>query len=90
MKSVKESVGHFSWTHKTPLRSGTDTVGHAPVTDGAEEKIQTRTITLAHFMHGISEVFPSSSASSHSELYCWHDRFGRKRTLNDSGLADEQ
>jgi hypothetical protein len=79
MESVKESVGNFSWKPKTHDHTDTPAVG-----DETESKIQSRTIKLAHFMHAINEVSPSSSTGSHSELYRWHEQFGQKRNLNDS------
>jgi len=93
MESVKEAVGDFNWTRRTPLNSSADTSdkNEAPVvTDGAESTIQARTITQAHFTHAINEVSASSSADSHSELYRWHVQFGRKRTQDDNSNGRSQ
>lgn len=70
-----------------------DTSGQAEVpsiTDEAESKIQNRTIKLAHFIHAIDEIAPSSSADSHFELRRWHDKYGQERTLDDSRSVKPQ
>lgn len=85
MASVKESIGDFSWT-STPHKSDTDTAA----TDKPDSRVQNRTITLAHFTHALGEILPSSSVGSHSELRQWHDKFGRKRTLDDSNYSRPQ
>jgi len=93
MASMKDAVGDFNWTSKISPKYNADTTGHTEtpvVADGAESKIQTRTITLAHFMHALNEVSASSSEGSHSELRLWHDRFGSKGSLANRNSVKSQ
>ncbi|KIM85875.1 hypothetical protein PILCRDRAFT_328379 [Piloderma croceum F 1598] len=93
MASVKDAVGDFNWTSKISPKYNADTTGQTEtpaVADGAESKIQTRTITLAHFMHALNEVSASSSEGSHSELRLWHDRFGSKGSLANRNSVKSQ
>jgi len=87
MASVKDAVG---WTSMMPPKDNTDIIETPAVADGVESKIQTRTITLAHFMHALDEVSASSSEGSHSELHLWHDRFGHKGTLDNKNSVKSQ
>jgi uncharacterized protein RhaS with RHS repeats len=89
MASVKDAVGDFNWTSKISPKYNADTTNQTEtpaVADGAESKIQTRTITSAHFMHALNEVSASSSEGSHSELRHWHDRFGSKGSLANNSV----
>jgi hypothetical protein len=83
MASVKDAIDGFSWTPVIPAETTASVPEQADTstatTDGVESKIQTRTITLAHFKHAINEVSASSSLNSHSDLYRWHAQFGHKR-----------
>lgn len=93
MASVKDAVGDFNWTSKISPKYNADPTDQSEtpaLADGAESKIQTRTITLAHFMHAFNEVSASSSEGSHSELRLWHDRFGSKGSLANRNLVKSQ
>jgi hypothetical protein len=93
MASVKDAVGDFNWTSKISPKCNADTTDQTEtpaVADRAESKIQTRTITLAHFMHALNEVSASSSEGSHSELRLWHDRFGSKGSLANKNSVKSQ
>ncbi|KIJ24464.1 hypothetical protein M422DRAFT_194656 [Sphaerobolus stellatus SS14] len=80
MQSLKQAIGDVNWNTLKKNRGSKTNGANDEESEKreAQEKINSRTLTMAHFAHAMEEISPSSSSDNHSELRRWHQQFNKR------------